>query len=189
MIKDIMILIFIIVPTRFFYKCFSNSFDKDDKSRKKIIKFKQFKGIMYITLCLLFLFGFKELSDWLTISIAIGEGLTCLFESSIENVDLNNKVILSKIKFDNTLKIKENLLTKIRVNINCIESNLKDSNIYEARKMYFEIEEIIRVYKCADDLNRELNEAIFEDEYMKEERYNQIMKLYNEFEDELKYNT
>lgn len=189
MINDIMILIFIGFPSIYSYKCLSNLFKKNNISRKEIIKFKKFKGIMYIILSLFSLFNFKELSDWLTISIAICEGCTCLFESSVENIDLNNEDMLSKSKNDNLLKIKENLLTEIRVVISCIERHLKNSNIYEARKNYFEIEEMIRVYKCADDLNKELNAAVFVEEDMNEERYDKIMELYNELEDELIYNT
>lgn len=187
--NDIMILIFIVFPGIYSCKCLSNLFNKNNISRKKVIKLKKFKGIMYITLTLFSLFNFKELSDWLTISIAVCEGFTCLFESSIENIDLNNEGILSKSKHYNLLKTKENLLTEIRVIINCIERNLKNSNIYEARKNYFEIEEMIKVYKCADNLNKELNEAVFLDEDIKEERYNKIMQLYNELEGELIYNT
>lgn len=183
---DIFLLFFILIPARYSLRCLVGLFTKDKYSRKKLVEFKGFKGWLYITLTLISILDWSNIVGWLTISIAICEGLTNVFEHYTEKIEMNRENKLEERSMnqpDRGLKDKENILTDIRVQIDSIEKGLESFDLNKARKGYYEVEVMLRVYKEADILLKELKEVVFHEKKLSDIKKDKITKLYEEYED------
>lgn len=182
--------LFIGVPVIYSLIYFLGVFGKDKYSREKIIKFKVFKGFMYIVLVIVSLLNFRKSVDWLTISIAICEGATNIFESYAEKIEMAYRDKLEQLNnapINRELKDKENILTDIRMKIDIIKKSLKGSDFNAARKEYYEIEVILRVYKEADILLSKLKDMVFSEKKLVITEEDKIKELYEEFEENFIY--